>query len=203
MTDARIISVNPAEKSLGEKLLNQKCLGTISKCISDSSRIGLTIGRCVNLFFGLNGKINLQLSSKLLFLRLVAGAVLICSVLLPVQSVDLLSFGFEPQNMFIIAFAFSLVFGFFTRVCSIAALGWYGYLLYSSIAASAPDVSLLPVMGVGVMFWILGPGMFSFDQLVRCGLMAVRNSIKRSAGKSSRPTTLDYRAYSTVESRLA
>ena len=202
MTDARIISVNPAEKSVGEKLLNQRRLANLSRCLSNNGcSDGISLGRCVNLFFGLNKKIDMQLSAKLFLFRMVCGVGLVASQLLPMHPDDIMMFDFSLNSLLIMAFGFSIFFGLFTRLSAIAASGWFGYLLYGSIAIGEPDAMLVLLSIISLGLWTFGPGQFSFDQLIRMGLIAIRKRVRKSASAGN-SNGLDYRAYSSLEGRL-
>lgn len=198
----QVISVNPSEKTLGEKLFNADRLADITRCIvAPGESIGFSWAKFVNFFFGINKKVGAQLSAKLLLLRVIVGAAMISSVLVPMHPDAVMAFEFEMVEIPVLIFGSTLVLGLFTRLTSAVAAAWFGYVTYITFTIGTFNMGEIALILAGVNFAVLGPGRYGVDQLMRVGLKALSRKLQesRTPGKSA---TLDYRAYTSVDRRV-
>jgi len=157
----------------------------------------------LNLLFGLNKGVNTQLSGKLLLLRVVCGALMVLTVLLPMTTNEIVSMQFSIRSMVMCLLGVSLLLGFLSRITSYAGVAWFGYNLVTSIMNGTPDMACGALMLLMLVFSVLGPGMFSADQLIRKSVMAARRTARQNRGKVKHGANLDYRAFSQVEHRIS
>ena len=202
MNSVRVISVNPSEKTLGEKLFNQNRLSTISRCLAKPGRkLGFSWAKFANFLFGINRNVNSQLSGKLFLLRLLCGAAVLASVLVPMHPDAVMAFDFELMKVPALLFGTMLVTGLFLRPASVVAAGWFGFIAYRSVMAGAFDLEAASMTLVALIFTVLGPGRYAIDQIFRHAVFALgrinRRKRSRKAGRG-----LDYRAYVSVDRRV-
>ena len=204
MNQARVISINPGTKTAGE--LGGRCtarLARISRCITSPGRRTVsTFKRFVNLAFGLNRKVNAQLSGKLMFLRILGGTLMLLLVLAPMSPEMIFEFNLGADPLIICAFGVSMIFGFLSRPVSYASAAWFGWLLADSLATGSPDVTYALLLMIAVVFCMLGPGMFSADQLIRNMIFKIRMAAAKKRGARRMSGRLNYNAYTDLEKRL-
>lgn len=201
MSKAQVISVNPGVKTIGE-LSRYDRLARLSRAIAPTGVSHKSLfKKAVNMLFGLNKGVNTQLSGKLMLLRILCGGLMVSSVILPMAPADLFSFNIATESIVMIALGTSLLLGFLSRLTSYAGVAWFGYMLTLSLIEGVPEVSYGALMLLMLVFSVLGPGLFSADQLLRKALFAIRRSARQRKQKD--PTVLDYRAFSQVERRIS
>lgn len=200
MNEAQVISVNPAEKTLGERLFKEDKFARISRTLSPR-RVGTSAKKVLNLALGLNSRVNGAYSAKMLFLRFLCGSVIILSVLLPMHPSDIMAFNFDTYKLMMCILGISMVFGFLSRLTALSGMAWFGYMLYSSIMGGNADILAGATTMIMAIFCVLGPGSYSIDQLTRRGIYKLfrRSPNKRAHHDNGR---FDYRAYSSVERRV-
>lgn len=204
MGKARIISVNPGIKTIGELGLKSSRLARISRTIANSGIYKKSLFRkTINLLFGIDNRIDTRLSSKLMLLRVLCGVLMVSSVLVPMSPSAIVSLDFGPMPAMMCLLGISLTLGFLSRLTSYAGAGWFGYNLAMSIIHATPDASAGALMLLMLVFSILGPGMFSTDQLIRRGLFSLRRRILENRHRKGRRPELDYRAFSQLEHRIS
>lgn len=204
MGRAQIISVNPGVKTTGEIGSRYGKLARISRTIAPTVKTPKTMFyKELNLLFGLNKGVNTQLSVKLLLLRVVCGALMVLTVLLPMTTNEIVSMQFAIESMVMCLLGVSLLLGFLSRITSYAGVAWSGYNLVTSIMNGTPDMACGALMLLMLVFSVLGPGMFSADQLIRKSVMAARRTARQHRGKVKHSANLDYRAFSQVEHRIS
>lgn len=203
MNEAQVISVNPGTKTLGELNISENKLSRISRRLTAPARNMVSpFKKIVDLLFGLNSKVNAQFSGKMMLLRLLFGSLLIASVLLPMHPDDILALDFGPHSIALIIFGVSMVFGFLSRLVSLGCAGWFGYRVYASIMVANPDITAVSLLMFAVMFWVLGPGLYSVDQMIRHILFTLSSKYRQRQIRNRMIKASGYRAYSSVADRV-
>ncbi len=201
MSKVQVISVNPGVKTIGE-LSRYNRLARLSRAIAPTTAKHHSLfKRTVNLLFGLNKGVDTRLSGKLMLLRLLCGSLMVSSVAIPMISAEIFSFQMGIESMVMLTLGVSLMLGFLSRLTSYAGVAWFGYNLALSLIAGVPEVSYGALMLLMLVFSVLGPGLFSADQLLRKALFAMRRSMRQRKRKDA--TVLDYRAFAQVERRIS
>lgn len=203
MNPANVISVNPSRKTLGEICVNSEKLRGISRAIAGTPTISHTecskrnrASQFINFIFGINSSTNSKVSTKLTIVRLICGAALLFT-----YGTAFLAGDDSISTLALCIAGSSIVLGLFTRISSTLALGWLAYTFALSVQTQAPDISyMLPALVCGI-FTILGPGKFSFDQLMRYALRKLfKVNNKQSASSHVKPAAnMSYRAYSMAD----
>lgn len=200
MNDPRVISVNPGVKTLGELSTGfQPGIARISRCLSAPGTRNVSIlKQSVNLLFGINRNIGTQVSGKLLFLRVLAA----CAVLLGIAG-NMASAFSTPSAFLPILLGSSVALGLLTRPVALCGVIFYGFATATSFTAGAPDVSAASLTVLSAAVCVLGPGMFSADQILRRSIFRSMARVKKSrAARKNKGNNLRYDAYTRIERRL-
>lgn len=201
MSKVQVISVNPGVKTMGELSIYNR-LARLSRAIAPTTvRHHSLFKRTINLLFGLNKGVGTRLSGKLMLLRLLCGGLMVSSVAIPMTSAEILSLQMGMESVIMFALGISLMLGFLSRLTSYTGVAWFGYNLALSLIQGVPEVSYGALMLLMLVFSVLGPGLFSADQLLRKALFAMRRNMRQRRRKDA--TVLDYRAFAQVERRIS
>ena len=120
MNEANVISVDPGVKTLGELCVNDHRLARISRKISGPGRkVAAPFRHIMNLLFGINRRVNSQLSGKMMILRLTCGTMFILMALLPMEMTDILAARFTADSIMLCAIGISMIFGLFSRITTL------------------------------------------------------------------------------------
>ena len=112
MNEANVISVDPGVKTLGELCVNDHRLARISRKISGPGRkVAAPFRHIMNLLFGINRRVNSQLSGKMMILRLTCGTMFILMALLPMEMTDILAARFTADSIMLCAIGISMNVG--------------------------------------------------------------------------------------------
>lgn len=162
MSDVKIISVHPAEKTLGalhpEVIERMKRVARFNVLSCRNER---KLRSRLNFFFAVNGKMSRSISRKLVIIRIIAGLL--------VAGAPFIGFSgmLDPLSIVMISLGVLLAFGFMTRFVSlgIAAVMLYDFAM--TFMPSSPDITLLfaalPYIGLA----LLGGGHHGLDALLR------------------------------------
>lgn len=194
MKQAAIISVDPGVKTLGELNINEHRLAALSRSLTDTSSKSSSKSAIPNLLFGINGRTSSDFSSKISMLRLVAGIMIIASVILPSAT----SFP-ASHTALLCALGLSVMFGVFTRIAGLASAAVLGSGVLASLSSGALDLTSACFASIALIFAVLGPGRYSCDFYLRNALRKLMATKKQTPAAESE---LDYRAYNNIDSRL-
>ncbi|MDE6258138.1 MAG: hypothetical protein K2M53_07160 [Muribaculaceae bacterium] len=191
MSSLNVISINPAQSA--KSALHPEVFERIAReyrVNRDMTKINLSAKRTINFIFGISKRISRSMSVKLLAARFVAGSSLIGFSLY--QGLSLEAFSASWAMMI---FGLSLVFGFFNRFVSLAALGFFGFLsVNSAMATSTPDwITIIPAIGA-LFFLFAGPGLYSVDQLMRKASFKYAKAHAKAKAEKLAENRLSYRA---------
>lgn len=200
MNETNVISVNPGVKTLGELCVNEHRLARISRKISEPGRKAVApFRRVLNHLFGINRKVNAQLSGKMMVLRLICGTLFIALALVPMSMSEIREANFTADSIVLCAAGISMAAGLFSRLTTMAGAVWYGISLYNSITVSEPDAASAMLVMVMAIFCVLGPGLYSVDRYLRRAIMA----LVRGGKKTRRHERgISFRAYGDVDRRI-
>lgn len=204
MNEANVISVDPGVKTLGELCVNDHRLARISRKISGPGRkVAAPFRHIMNLLFGINRRVNSQLSGKMMILRLTCGTMFILMALLPMEMTDILAARFTADSIMLCAIGISMIFGLFSRITTLTGTVWFGIALYNSMAVSEPDTMSAMLVMVTAIFSVLGPGLYSMDRYLRRALIILaQKSIKKGRRKNCK-AGVTFRAYNDVDRRVS
>jgi len=199
LNEAHVISVDPGAKTLGEVRINNSQLAKISRTLAAPCRlVSAPFKRTLNLLFGINRKVNHQFSVKILLLRIICGVSLLAvTAHITNDPADAAGLTIPAVAAVMVIAGISMVFGFFSRLVSLAAGCWFGYNLYSSLMMGNADLVYGMLTIVMIIFFVLGPGLYSIDRLMHKGL--VRLTHLHAKKQENR---VDYHAYSTIDRRI-
>ncbi|MDE5807663.1 MAG: hypothetical protein K2H76_06050 [Muribaculaceae bacterium] len=186
MNSINVISINPANSA--KSALHPEVFERIAREYSvtrETTKMNLSAKRVINFCFGINKKIGRAFSTNLLVARSLAGIALIGYAFFAGLSFA----AFSPAWMMVIL-AVSLVLGLFNRFTSFAAAGYFGYLALTS----AFSVSLLLPALIAVVSMLVGPGLFSIDQLLRRASFKYAKEYARAKAIKLAENRLSYRA---------
>lgn len=183
MNQPNVISINPGVKTRGaireEGLRYGKFPARVVSGLSSAPRLKDTL----NFLSGINTKAVSGVSPKLALLRIACGVGLIIAVCIKKP------FALTPVSVGAIILSVSLICGLFTRIITFCALPMIG-LAISHGMIDIPTASCIAF--AGIFFMILGPGIYSLDQLLRRAIF--RKHRKRMRHRCS-PSHFSYKAY--------
>lgn len=189
MDKAKIISVNPADWTRGEAALrNQKTaasrVAVLTKMVRTHKKSNF-----VDFITGISKDTNRSASSKLLLVRLLCGAIFITAA-----AMGLANGMPHSLSAATLAVGISIVSGFATRIATLGGALFFGIECHSLfIAEMMPDAVLAGAFAaVALLLAVLGPGLYSVDQLIR-RLVKGRHAPRIQRPDKQRPLT--YRAY--------
>lgn len=181
MSSINLISIDPAQSAKSalhpevfERLARQCKVTAATKDITVSYK------KVINSFFGISKKTTKKFSLTALTLRVVA-AVALCSLSLS-QGMDFSGFSI---SWIIAGLAVSLLSGCLTRLSSGVAFVASAFMAYSAFSATGM-IEVLPIicMAFSFLFLLIGPGLFSADQLLRKAMIkGARKNARRKANR--------------------
>lgn len=212
MSEAQVISVNPGMKTRGElggmSRTGRKCLASISRCISSPTKTVVSHKKSrsfcrliVDFLFGVSSKVSFTYSSKMLLVRLLTGVALILSQLLPISPEDILAMQIPVDALIICCIGVSIVLGLFSRIASFGGATLLSIWIAMSIMQGAIDMAAGWMALMMLTNSILGPGLYSADQLMRKGILNLRARIVRKRRKAVKEA-INYGAYGEIERRV-
>lgn len=162
MSDVKIISVHPAEKTLGslhpEVMERMKRVARF-KVLSYKSEQKLR--RRVDFFFAIKGRMLNTVSCKLAVIRCLAAVLVAGSPFIGFTGV------LSPLSIVIIALGVMLAAGFLTRFVSLGIAGIMAYDFIVNFVPSDPDITIIFGMIPFIGLALLGAGKLSLDALMR------------------------------------
>lgn len=203
MNNAKIISVNPGIKTLGELNINEINLARLSRTISRPGQSSSYVKNILNFVFGLNSRVNTHFSSKMLALRVIAGTFMTglgAMALIGSAAVAM------PHLLAVAACALgiSMLSGTFMRLVSVAVAITGAYSLYLSVTAGAADMTSVMVAMVACFGAVLGPGHYSADMYLRRSLHRIyRNANRYDPDRNASNLHFEYNAFASVDDRLS
>lgn len=185
MNAAKVISVDPRTKTLGEFNFNHDAIAALSRSLSNpSAKRKNPYKKLVNLLLGINSRTSMAFSQKMIVARFVAGiAFLICAYS-----------GISP--FLLTTLGVSMILGLCMRLTSFAgAISLASTLIY--LPLSGGEILLTSILGiVSAVLCISGPGRISLDLFIRKDLFTAM--MKEKKEEKPDPDTLDYRAYANL-----
>lgn len=201
MNQANVISVNPGVKTLGELNVGNSRIARISRRLAQPVRKpASTLRNFFSLVFGISRSDRGAFSSKMVTLRLMAGAMLTGAAVWHADGFSSLP---PVPVLLMLSLGVSLVLGLFTRIVSAASAVGCGYLLYLSVMAGEPDFLAASACLVSLVFAMLGPGRYSADQLMLKVLAAIRRSSRARRARKASGRAFDYKAYHYMDRRVS
>lgn len=202
MNNAKIISVDPGIKTLGELNINEINLSRISRTISNPGAGKTSFKNALNFIFGINSRNSQALSSKVLAFRILAGTLFLALGAMTLTGTYATGVP-ELLGLTCCAFGVSLIAGFFMRVISACAAIFALYCSYISFMAGTVDsVSLMTAITAftGCLF---GPGLYSSDSFIRRSIFGIyRNMHRYDPERNADNLQFNYNAFASVESRI-
>lgn len=202
MNNAKIISVNPGIKTLGELNINEINLSRLSRTISNPGQRSSHVKDILNFVFGLNSKVNTQFSNKMLSIRILGGLLMTGLGMSAYLGSSLTAM---PQMLALTTgiFGISLLSGCLTRVVSLLTAAVGAFFIYQSIGAGVLDMSALLVAITAVFSVILGPGHYSVDMFLRRSLHRIyRHANRYDPERNASKLNFEYNAFASVDDRL-
>ncbi len=186
MEQPTVISVNPGEKTLGAISMEGRSYDDLDARIAATVSATPESKELINFLTGIDtGKIS-SLSSKLLVLRVISAIGIGYGAY---QEYLASGFGSILLLLTLGMVGLSLLFGFGTRLISTIGFIIIATLGFKEVIPAMPAVIYaIPAF----LFMIMGPGIYSSDQLIR---KAIFKATKRA--KETR-TSFSYKAYSTL-----
>lgn len=201
MSNAKIISVDPGIKTLGELNINEINLTRLSRTISNPGRKS-TFKNTLNMVFGINSRTDAGISSKMFGLRLIGGTLMTALGALSLSGSAMVAL---PHMLTVacLAFGISLLTGSFTRLISMATACIALFTAYTAFSAGSLDtVSLMTAM-LGIGACVIGPGHYSADSLMRRQIFRLyRNAHRYDPERNADNLMFDYNAFAAVERRI-
>jgi len=188
MTQPTVLSIDPGANTRGAIQEEAKKYGSLATNIV--ARIGVTprLKDTLNTLTGIDASTMSGASSRIFFLRFIIGALLISGAVFS---------WLHGMSVLITASAATLgiclIFGFMTRLISLAALPGLAIMTWHGMIA--PEFSV-PMLLTALVFAVTGPGIFSTDQFIRRA--AFRASRRRRIRRNVRNPKLDYRCYTRL-----
>ena len=184
MNRAKVISVNPAHKTLGSMLEAGLAPGTLGRRILASTSVTPRTFPLVSVLLGVGKNTGKSFSRKLLAIRFVIGSILIAVALC--TSTGYMSL---PAIMATVAGA-SAIIGFLTRPVTAAAAVIAGrQAVLAAIGGTIDETAIFSALLYATIA-ITGPGLFSIDALM-C------KKTTRKTNPVPRPDAMSYKAYLT------
>lgn len=189
MDKAKIISVNPADWTRGEAALRNKKNATSRVAVLTKMARTHKKSSFVDFITGISKGTNKSASVKLLLVRLLCGAIFITA-----GAMGLSNGMSEPLSAVSLAIGISIVTGLATRLATLGGAAFFGIQCHSLfISGIMPDAVLAGAFAaVALLLAVLGPGLYSVDQLIR-RLVKGRHAPRIRRPEKQRPLT--YRAY--------
>ena len=160
MNRAKVISVNPAHKTLGSMLEAGLSPGTLGRRILASTSVTPRTFPLVSVLLGVGNNTGKSFSRKLLAIRFVIGSILIAVALCTATGYMSL-----PAIMATVAGA-SAIIGFLTRPVTAAAAVIAGrQAVLAAIGGKIDDTEIFSEI-ISATIAITGPGIFSIDALI-------------------------------------
>lgn len=183
MKQPTVISINPGTKTVGAIKEEARKYDELSSRIRSTIAGAPCIKDTLNTFTGINRKKSRAVSGRLAFLRIIAGGFALTAAILLQSAV--------PTWAFIctLALGVSLILGFMTRLTTLATTIILGYLSYLGEVELVPGVALA---FSSLIICIVGPGIFSLDQIIRRSLFKANRN--RSDNRHKKYSTT-YQAY--------
>lgn len=189
-----IISINPGRKTFGEMNLEMARMDVSAKSKAGSSTLK-RFKSVINFLSGINPGVTAKWSTKILFLRLIAGATLMATGFLNYFG----EFSYNVPSMLIILGSI-LIIGLFTRVLSILGAALFATVMattYMGVTLPYLPQTIVPFGELNYAYLLcsvlllicamIGPGRFSIDQMIRTGAFSIkRNKIKKRNKKAMR-----------------
>ena len=195
MNDINVISIDPSRETKAS--MHPELFRDFAKKYKDIRDSSVSIDAkpmarsIINFLFGINKRVSTGVSVKLLILRVVIGSILIAYAGLSFE-------GNQPTLLTWteLILGASIITGFFSRIVSIAALSLIGYACFSDfLNLGTFDFSLTLPLLTSVVFLIIGPGIFSFDQLFRCAFFRIAKRREHIRAIKLAQDRLSYKAY--------
>lgn len=203
MEKVQVISVNPGIKTIGELREGRFRLAEISRAIAPVRQSNSqSFKKAVDVVSGLNNNISSLFSAKMALLRVACASLFAFLLLAPVAGSVSMSELLTTEYMSAGLLCLSMLAGFLTRPLSYTGASWFGYGFVLSALAGSPDVTQGALMLLSLIFAVLGPGLYSADQLIRRGLFSMHRKIHKRRKASMTRTELDYRAFSQIDQRV-
>lgn len=188
MNAAKVISVNPGTKTLGEFNFNQVAFAAVSRKISHPNvKNANPFKKLVNFLLGINKHTSMKFSKRMLVARLCLASIIILMAS-HVSSVVLLSI-----------IAVSLILGLCERITTFAGSISLACSLTAGSTTELQIISLAFLATVLLIYSILGPGRYSVDLFIRKDLFI---TMMKGNIKSYESSDMDYRAYQRISDRL-
>lgn len=198
MNEANVISIDPGAKTLGEQRLGCERLVRISKKISTPGRVAARgVVRMLNIISGINSKIGHQISGKIMLVRMFCGIMFICAALVPKSPESIAALDLSVSEWLMTIAGLSMSFGLLTRPVCLCGAILAGTMFFPTLAEGTPNLYDGAFMMLTFIFGVMGPGMFSVDQLLRN--LIGRVTTKRHAPKRLRRRQIDYHAFGDAD----
>ncbi len=193
MSTAKIISVNPGVKTRGAIFEEGKRYARAGRALLSCAVKRQSPTGFVDFITGIPARISRKISIKLLAMRLICGSRLV-AVAMNALSEDT----GDGTAMLELAAGISMATGLFTRIVSLAgatAFGLFAWFTAEAAGAVSADACLMAAFSAGcLMVAVMGPGLFSIDQMIR--FLITGPSRRKTASRHSRSAQrLTYRAY--------
>ncbi len=195
MANVNVISVNPAQKTLGA--LHPEMLDKVARgCRVSNASSESGIKTAVNLFFGIS-KNSLSVSGKMFAARLIASAWFIMTGI--ALGIDFSLFNTGAVSIILGSMIF---LGLFSRVSSLTA----ATILVTSISmtdvlsmdfASFISIHSIQILSAAVclIVAVMGPGFYSIDQLIRRSIFKGIKKYNKNRAAHSAEMRLSYKAF--------
>ena len=178
MSETNVISVNPSQKTLG--ILYAE--GNVNR-LRFARRIALAASRVpdvkdtLRFLSGISSRTGKALSVKALTVR-----VLFCAVFAGMGAIQLVQGGDVYMAYAMIAFGAMALLGLLTRISATGAACWFGWQTAMAGMAMQIDQTSIAMTLACLVLAVMGPGIYSVDQLIRHGAMRIRRRAIRRKG---------------------
>lgn len=191
MNSARIISVNPGLKTKGVLFEEGNRFAESGKrLIVNTVRHNRSLN-FIDFITGIPRKATRAMAVRLVFVRIIFAVAFLAPSIYEISAGT-----YDMNSILYLVTGISMLCGIGTRVLSLAGVCMFGLIAYSGMGAD--------ITTAGISFWqpavsamlcmimaVMGPGLYSADQIVRYFIKGSKKSVSARSSKQS----LSYRAY--------
>ena len=195
MNSLNVISINPGESTqavLHPELLNSGLRDRIHNGEGRNLfRTPSVFRDRVDFLTGISISTSAKNSSRMLIVRLAAGAILgALGAYLLHGSIDIV------MGITCIVMGISIATGFLTRIISFAAISMLTFMFWNSLVSPDPTqvIWLAPAIP-GLFFSIFGPGIYSVDSIIRKTMLRLNKSYRQKRAEKEAADRLSYKAF--------
>lgn len=184
MNAAKVISINPSVKTLGEFNFSHQTLESVSRSLSNPGSSEISLKKTINFILGINSKATKTYSRNILITRVCAGISMILIALA----------GYSPVLLCLLGI--TLILGLFNRVSAFAGAVAFSSIYFSLLPLGEIAEIYLALAALSGIICYFGPGRFSIDMVIKKQIF--RSLIRNRRNETSENDLFSYKAYSKI-----